>query len=154
MTAFFFSFSGRIANWPYLLGFVFLLVIRVLLTIGLIKIYGLELADYLSKDTAVYLEVEAIVNGLLFWPLLALGYKRLHDLGLSGKVFGLSCLFYLLVVFFGSQGLPDQPMQSIWFLFALLISFSIRACFIIYLIYQPGEEQVNRYGPPPSALID
>lgn len=151
MMAFFFSFSGRIARRSFATGFALILMISVVFTLGLVKLFGLNMLDHILSSSLASFQVETIVNGLLFWPLLALGYKRMHDLGKSGKVFGIACFFYLIMVFFGSLGLPGPSMQSIWFLLALLISFSIRACLIIILILQPGDRQSNEYGPAPDA---
>lgn len=66
----YFKFSGR-ATRSELWSFIFIGILVSFFTVATDDIFGIGTASY-------------IVNGLLIIPLLAVGARRLHDIGLSG----------------------------------------------------------------------
>lgn len=141
MLQLFFGFSGRIPRITFTFGLLFLMMIKGLLTSSLLPLFEITAETYTNRDSILYLVIYTITEALILWPLLALGYKRMHDLELPGKYFGYACLSYLIVNFIGSLGILSNPMQNLWFLIFLYASLSYRSCIILYLIFKSGQGQ-------------
>jgi uncharacterized membrane protein YhaH (DUF805 family) len=114
------SFQGRIGRLVYLGGNV--LVVTVAIAVYAAFAYPFELLVavslfYLEKPYELLVAISLFLVVLMSWSQFALAAKRFHDLGTTG----LASLL-LLVPFFG-----------------LIVFF--------YLLFAPGEEQDNQYGP-------
>ena len=159
------SFSGRAAR-PEFWWFILVVVIGNFIA-GLLDalLFGppvaVETTRTITPDGAVIDEAQvaaygdgplSIVFGLAtFLPVLAAGWRRLHDVGRTGWWWfatTASSLFSLLV-----SGLLAQvaPALAGW-LFILLIvgTLAVGVTVLVFLVSR-GDPEPNRFGPPPAA---
>ncbi len=152
----FFGFAGRISPRTFIFCFLGLLTLNFILTFLLLPIYDLTFTSYMD-DTfpEKKSELDLLVAGLFFWPNLVIGYKRLHDLGFSGKAFGLFYLCTLLIRLDFATGtnllvLASSSDTNL----LLLIGFEIvldviGIAFLTVMIFKKGQPHENRWGPAP-----
>jgi uncharacterized membrane protein YhaH (DUF805 family) len=76
-----------------------------------------------------------------FWSVLALGAKRLHDIGHSGWLLLWVSLAFGILGAIGSQ----SPVVQV-------ISLLCQIAWNIYVLFKPGTEGQNRFGPPPVTV--
>ena len=144
----FWEFDGRISRKLFLLGSLFLLFLGGALSLILIPLFGLSLEDFNGTPSTKLLSVSMTVNALFFWPTIALGYKRMHDLGVSGKFYGflnLVLLFLYLLASFGAFGEnPAQARNFVGWFNVLNLIFSVM---FLVLVFVRGTRGPNAYGP-------
>lgn len=86
----FFRLDGRVGRWPFFLGCMFLAVLQALALYQSIVQHG-AISD-------LWLAVFWIIGVASLWCTLALGVKRVHDIGLHG-VFAVTLLVPIVMVF-------------------------------------------------------
>jgi uncharacterized membrane protein YhaH (DUF805 family) len=131
-----YSFSGRLGRLAYF-GFSILgtIIAGIPLTIGLIAIVkGRQDSDMVLLVVGIMLAVLGLV--LLYWSIISLAVKRLHDLDLSGIhaawiIFGPSLLAAILRT--SAPGLEFV---------AGLLSLGLS----LWLLFAPGTEGRNMFG--------
>ena len=123
---------GRLRYFAYGMG-AFLLVLPVLVVAGVL--FGLKMA-FLAAALALVAYIFIIIMGFVF------GVRRLHDLGWSGwwmLIAGVSLACSLLNI----AGVLGGP---------LVAAVTLGACiFYLVLLFAPGTQGDNRFGPPPPA---
>lgn len=105
---------------------------------------GEALSSYLGD------EISLLASLIFLWPSLAVDVKRWHDQGKSG--------WFVLVVYgptlalfaFALSGAGVAFSQSNQRVAAFLYAFGLVALvYFILLAARKGDEETNRYGPPP-----
>ena len=151
----FMDFGGRASRsefWWFALAIVLISVAIGFLSVPILRlgIFGLL--------------VQPLLALLLFLPLSAAGYRRLHDIGWPGWPFlvplGLTALSsrpaYFLMWFLGGDARPSSDLQfAVAQFVAILFMFSVWAALpawgiLAYFLSRPGVGEANAYGPPPS----
>lgn len=148
MSHLFWEFNGRIPRKLYILSSLFLMFFGGGLSYFLSPFFGLTLEEYLGGITLKTLSFNVIMNGLFFWPNLAIGYKRLHDLGFSGKLFGALYISILILYCLAALGsFSDDPLKNETFVYINFIFTFILFIFLIFMIFMRGSRRENQYGP-------
>ncbi len=146
--ALFLSTRGRVGRQAFWIAFAVLIVVGIVL--NLIPIIGQLLAL------------------LLVWPYVAVGAKRLHDVGrtawwmLAPLLLSIGC-FVAAAVAGGASFLAafqqndnqaiGQAVGGLGVLLLLVcLAILIPPGFLLWLGLDKGDEGTNRYGPPPEAL--
>jgi uncharacterized membrane protein YhaH (DUF805 family) len=131
-----FDFDGRIGRFVYLLYTILSCLVTAVLVVA-----GLVLTrPGLTMIVGILLVVAAAVS--LIWVNLALTVKRLHDTGHSGAHAIWIALLGLLVVVSAFHGsvLALVPAAAIVGVFS-------------WLVYAPGDEGRNLFGPAPVGAL-
>lgn len=143
----FFNFDGRIPRQIFILGFFFLFCLQISTSVVLLYIVDLPIDLYLKKVTQQTLGFDLLANLLFIWPNLAIGVKRLHDIGWSGAgyvmIYSGLMLIYLLG-FLGAFGESPGEVARFWQLIYLL-GFSSFILFLL-MVFLPGTKGDNRFG--------
>ncbi len=146
----FFGFSGRITRRTFIFCFLALLALNFALTYLFLPLFDLTVQTYLDDKTLKNWTLDSIIFGILFWPDLAISYKRLHDLGVSGKVYGVFSLLCLSFFFATSQEIfTNNPLDNNVFLICLFALVLIIVAFLAVMIFKKGQPHENRWGPAP-----
>lgn len=131
-----FDFDGRIGRFTYLLY----TILNWLVTATLI-IVGLMLAGLgLTRIPGILLVVAALAS--LIWVNLALTVKRLHDTGHSGA----HAMWIALLAILAVASAFSSPVLAVVLLAAI-------ASIFCWLVYAPGDEGRNLFGPAPDAAL-
>ena len=131
-----FSFSGRIGRLAYL-GYTLLMALFVGVTIG----GGIALMATGETTGAVLGGGLAAIGFLLsIWMGLALLFKRLHDIGMSGAH---SIWIYLINLAPNATALVSPTVTILLY----IVSFGV----MLWLLFMPGDAEPNKYGPPRGA---
>ena len=146
----FFQFHGRIPRRIFIFGFLFLFCLQVGSSYLLLKIVGLSVEDYLRRVTPQTLTFDLLANVIFVWPNLAIGIKRLHDIGWPGSgyvgVYGGLLLIYLL----GVMGVyTDNPNESSSFWSSIAVMGLASFVFFVVMVFVPGKRGANQFGPDP-----
>ncbi len=145
----FFQFDGRIPRQLFILGFLFLFCLQVSTSVVLLHIVDLQVDLYLKKVTQQTLGFDLLANAAFIWPNLALGVKRLHDIGWYGTAYVVVYLGLMLLYLLGFLGaFSDNPAENISFW--QLVFMMGTASFILFLlmVFLPSKEGPNKFGPP------
>ncbi len=141
----FFSFNGRIRRTHYWIGWAIVFVVG--LVIGMIPFLG-------------------VLGILLLWPNLAIGVKRLHDMGKTGWLIAIPYVVQMLTViyviatigmaaFADPDGFDDMPPEQALALLgptmgALLIAMVVSIGFWLWMGIAESQRGDNKYGPNPK----
>lgn len=145
----FFSFNGRIRRSHYWIGWAIVFVASLILAvIPFLNVLGL----------------------LFYWPHLAIGVKRLHDMGKTGWLIAIPYVVQIAaaIYLFGSVGfavfadpdrLENMPPEEALALMgpgfgALMLSFVVALGFWIWMGVAEGKQGTNKYGPDPKNPVD
>ena len=144
----FWEFDGRISRKLFILGSLFLLFLGGGLSLLLIPLFGLTVEDLKGTPNIKLLSFSMMMNALFFWPTIALGYKRMHDLGVSGKFYGFLNLVILLLYVFASFGVfSENPVQDKSFVaWSNILNLIFTVVFLV-LVFARGTRGANSYGP-------
>lgn len=134
----FFTLKGRLNRLRYLKYSVLLFILfAVFLVLCLIATSAAE-----KSDSSIFL-IPALIcffcGAAVFWGMIAVSVRRLHDLNLSGWWYALVCAVSIVGGFL--QETENETMQ----LAALGLNFAVMA-FSIYLFVKKGTEGPNDYG--------
>ncbi|MFT4075344.1 MAG: DUF805 domain-containing protein [Asticcacaulis sp.] len=146
--AFFFSLKGRVTRLPFALTVLpfklfFACVPHVM------RAYSLPVSS-----VTMVLGIITICHLIVLWPLFAVTFKRLHDVGLSGFLALLASvpgILNFIASFIQSRALLDHAYNPTlhWTLMATTIAFyTISACTLALALW-PGNKGPNQYGPSP-----
>jgi uncharacterized membrane protein YhaH (DUF805 family) len=134
-----FSFRGRLARLQYFgYGLATAVMMLVLILVG----WGVMEA---AKNVAVV----RVIAGLVFvgggivcasWIGIGLTVKRLHDIDLAGTH---AIWIYTFWVFSEVGWATHSPLRAL----LALAYFGVS----LWLLFQPGTREANRFGPPPGA---
>lgn len=141
----FFSFNGRIRRTHYWIGWAIVFVVGFV--IGMIPFLG-------------------VLGILLLWPNLAIGVKRLHDMGKTGWLIAIPYVVQVLTVvyviatigmaaFADPEGFEDMPPEQALALLgptmgALLIAMVVSIGFWLWMGIAESQRGDNKYGPNPK----
>lgn len=181
------TFSGRASRSEFWYFVLFLLLVHIVLIVVNSALFGPELSqDYTVRINAAGEQSTRITNRasytggaagnvfalLTLIPWIAVGWRRLHDIGRRGLwlflPWGVGAVVLGVVlatsqqVPFDSSGLPESfqaiesvpvPQSTALVLFsflALLISFVT----VVVWLARRSEPQTNAYGPVPNAEVE
>jgi uncharacterized membrane protein YhaH (DUF805 family) len=144
-----FSFRGRASRSDYWVRFVFLSLVLLIVAYFADAFAGTEGAIILVWQVA------------MLWPAFAVGVKRFHDRGKSGRSFVyLECALLALALLATFAATPvkmaqDDGVQPPSLYVGIMFASTIAACLLlIYLIValgiRKGMAGPNQYGPDPS----
>lgn len=86
----FFSFKGSIGRQQFWIGLVAVFVLAMAVAAGTAAALGIKVSDFLAHPETLPKNVQIlqqIATTWVWWPLLALAWKRIQDLGHSWDVF-------------------------------------------------------------------
>lgn len=163
----YFTFAGR-ASRPEYWWFVLFVVLGVIV-LGLIDavLFGAGAEPGPGNDQASGGPLGTLFQLATFIPLLAAGFRRMHDTGRPG--------WYILIPFLLSVGLmiislagiigigaigrtasgPEalgQPAMALGMgmMFVMGLLQFLAAILLIWWLSRPGQPEPNQYGPPPA----
>ena len=102
--------------------------------------------------------INALVSLLTFLPLLAAGWRRLHDVGRSGwwllappvaALLGAAAVVAVIELSSGVAGGTATALSAVPGVLGLAAGI-----FLLVLLVRRGEPGPNRFGPPPGATTD
>lgn len=146
----FFEFRGRINRKIYIFAFLFLFCLQIGSSYLLLRLMGLSIQTYLAKVTTYTLTFDFISNLIFFWPTLAIGVKRLQDIGWSGGGYFFVYSALILTNLLGALGtFSASPGGSTEFksLVGMLALGSL--AFFVIMVFFPGSKGKNGYGAEP-----
>lgn len=144
------SFDGRIGRKHFWLSFVliFLAAIIVLTVLGFLA----------QSQPGVVSVLGLLINLILLYPMAALGVKRLHDRGRSGRLMWvilvpgmLSQLAQTLGLSVTEQEIGGQFIQvpNVLGMVLALVAFIVALWALVELGFRKGTAGDNAYGPDP-----
>lgn len=146
----FFGFSGRLSRREFIFGYLFLFALSLGVTALLLPLYGFTLETYFQDEGVRIFQIDLLVAGLFLWPDLALGYKRFHDWGWSGKPYGVFSVAILLWSFIGASGfVSEKPLENDLFLYAGSLILLFIVVMLGLMIFKKGRRGDNQYGADP-----
>jgi uncharacterized membrane protein YhaH (DUF805 family) len=166
----YFTFSGRARRPEYWWFFLFVILVGIVGNVidGLLFGPAVETVSMTTEDgtTATVSQTEygsgpvATVGGLAtFIPLLAVGWRRMHDTGRSGWLYILPTLVVLgglliSALVLGTVGGPGGPGPEGATGFMMLPMLAMLAAFVAFLLVvwwltRPSDPGPNAYGPEP-----
>ena len=148
----YFVFNGRARRSEFWFWVLATILVRILVA-------ALEFILGLSYDGSGVLS--GILNLLIFFPGLAVTFRRLHDIGRSGWWIGcfyLSIIFYFILIIFAVSGATVSNSNTNLLagigIFSLIFVIGILVYAIVLLVFfcQDSEAGPNKYGPNPKNL--
>lgn len=136
--------QGRIARLPYFLSSIAILVVfAVIIVIAFVFTAGALYAGFAAMGLIGIALFFGVVCAL-FYVSTVLTIKRLHDMGLIGWhaawIMGASLV--------GSSLNRPHGDPSLFGLLCSLVSFGAT----LWLLFKPGDDFSNEYGPAPSSI--
>lgn len=145
----YFGFSGRASRSEYW----FFILFTVLLGIGTSFLDGIVFGLPVSDD--VVGPINTLTTLAVFIPTLAVGWRRLHDIGRSGwwiggfflAVPGLAVMMFLVILSIGDAGFSPAALGYTMPLFVLML-LGFVVYFIVMLVFMctRGHPGPNHYG--------
>lgn len=136
-----FNFKGRSTRAEYWWAILFIFIANLILFIF----------DGLVVKPAIGFELLGILFQLfILVPSMALGFRRLHDVGMSGSLYVLNLVSSFIMGFF--SGLMPYAYQSPIVVGLFIISiFSTLALSIVLIVFacKPSQAGTNKYGESP-----
>ncbi|MEM1238107.1 MAG: DUF805 domain-containing protein [Pseudomonadota bacterium] len=166
----YFTFSGRASRSEYWWFFLFVLVLGIILGLVEDQLFGTD--NFNAETTETSVRVTAETNGpltsifslLTFLPMLAAGWRRMHDTGRSG-LFLLYPLIVMvgLMMFIGVSGGIEQMMagggaamlfDSAFGLILLVAMFvlCLSPFLVLWWLTRPSQPGQNQFGPNPHEV--
>ena len=156
------TFSGRAARPEYWWFALFYFLVVIAFSIIDSAIFGIDTATQEPRRV-----LTPLVQLALFLPLLAAGWRRMHDSGRSGKLLllpmivslGITLMLFLGIFTFGAMenagADPDALRESaavigITGLIVASIVQLVLAILMLWWLTRPSEPQTNDYGPVPG----
>jgi uncharacterized membrane protein YhaH (DUF805 family) len=150
------TFSGRASRSEYWKFILFLLLASILLSGVDSALFGGQIT---KTENGISMQSDGPLNGLfglaMVLPLLAAGWRRMHDSGRSGIY-----LFYPVIAtvgvsaFFGFlSGDIGQSIGSFGAIIATaaMIVLTVSPLVVVVWLTRPTQDGPNQYGPPPLA---
>jgi uncharacterized membrane protein YhaH (DUF805 family) len=143
-----FSFQGRASRRDYWVRFVFLSIVVTIIA---------YLVDGIANAGGLILVIWQLI---FLWPTFALGVKRYHDRGKSGRSFVfLECALLALCTVAAIASFPvaraqaagaQPPSLYVGIMFTATFAIIVLAVYLLVAIgVRKGEAGPNRYGPDP-----
>lgn len=145
-----FDFEGRIPRQWFILAFLFLLCLQFSTSIVLMHMMEISPEAAWNKITREKLGFELIANAPFIWPNVAIGVKRLHDIGWFGAGYVFVYVGLMVLYLLGFLGaFSDQPGENASFWqFVMMFGFA-SFILLILMVFVPGSKGDNRFGPQP-----
>jgi len=149
------GFSGRIGRWHFWIGAIMLALVEInyLLLMGFIL--DLSPVDFWIETRSTQL-VMLSAFFLTLMPGMCLGFKRLHDRGISGWWLSVFYLFLFQIHLQPFYGRILRPFSFEWMtlnlpLFAGII---LGVWLLIVMGFMPGHRGRNRFGDDPKVGLE
>lgn len=176
-----FTFSGRASRSEFWKFILFILLGSIALVIVKLAIFGPAITVYYNVDSqgqpvgdpiAIYKDYSGGIFGSIFLlicalPWIAVGWRRMHDMGRPGYLPYLPLLGWWLIMFlillshtgvsgffseYAQQGHVQVPVSG-YLAGAMIVAFIIVLILNIHWLATPSEPTTNKYGPNPSEVI-
>ena len=140
------GFSGR-ASRPEFWWFVAALIVAVVVT---------GRVDAMVFSGASVPPLTALFQLATLLPLLAVSYRRMHDIDKPGWLIFLPMIVSVAFIFLSTMGYASGPNPSFnttagGSRFAVLGTLqAVAALVILWWLTRPGDPDSNTYGPPPA----
>ncbi len=158
----YFVFSGRASRPEYWWFFLFVIIVSVVLSVIDTTVFGTDLETSDSSGP-----LSSIFQLMVLVPLLAAGWRRLHDSGRPGWYLLLPAALSLATTFMLLGGVavfsvletgvedPDTLRRPAEFLggiglMVVVVLQVVLAIMMIWWLTRPSEQGTNAYGPPPD----
>lgn len=147
------QFKGRISRKIYINSFLFLFCLQIGISYFLLQSMGLTLETYMKKVTPHTLSFDFLSYAIFFWPTLAIGVKRLQDLGWSSGGYIILYTALVLMHLLGALQafgifLSDGAVSSGFKSMIGMLGLGSLAFFVI-MVFFPGTQGDNKYGADP-----
>ncbi len=153
----FLQFNGRISRKIFIFASLFLFFLQSALTFVALNMMGIsigdfqDLEDYQKRILPEMIPINLLFSLLFLWPSLALGVKRLQDIGWSGRFYVMLCVSLVVLYFIavmgmsgsGSGGAGDLNLGLISVINLLVLGTYI---FLVIMVFWPGSDGRNQYG--------
>ena len=151
----YFTFSGRASRSEFWWFVLFIEVVAIILMVIDAALFGADAAD---PETGWNYPVISLFRLATFLPLLAAGWRRLHDTGRPGRYLLLPLLLtlvFLVILVIGVSAIHEHSEGAAagfsWIgLGIYLIVQGAVALLMIWWLTRPSEIGENQYGPPPE----
>lgn len=165
----YFTFSGRASRSEYWWFFLFILLASILLSIADTILFGTGMtpAELAEADEQVTHDANGPLSSLFslatILPMLAAGWRRMHDSGRSGLYLFYPMIAALgLLTFIGFAGgiealSSDNPFVMLEDAFGIItglaiIVVAISPFFVLFWLTRPSQPGPNQYGPNPHEV--
>lgn len=154
-------FSGRAGRSEYWWFVLFVIGVGLALAVLDAALFGVDLQTGRGPKP-----ISSLYQLAIFLPLLAAGWRRLHDAGRPGWHLLLPILITLaitLVLFGGVLGVsaleseavepedllePASAIGATGMIYGGFVEFGV-AMLLLWWLTRPSDREINRYGPPP-----
>lgn len=157
----YFTFSGRAARPEFWWFVLFVFVSNIVLTLLDEQFFGLPGQNFLTGSP-----LSGLFSLVVFFPMLAVAWRRLHDTGRPGwlailpialNILAIVGVFSGIVLFatMHQQGGDEDQLRSLAAILGvngILLVFAAQFVMTVLLIWwcsRPGEPGVNAWGAPP-----
>ena len=164
----FFTFSGRASRPEYWFFFLFIVIWSIIA--GVIDWQFFTQVAVTETETSKSVTatstgpVQSVVSLIVFFPHLAVAWRRMHDTGRSGLYALLPILLILgaLAVLVFGIGLASQfhggtldtllTEATLLIVIPTLIVLFVSPLLVLWWLTRPGQPGVNQYGPNPQEV--
>ncbi|MEM1362683.1 MAG: DUF805 domain-containing protein [Pseudomonadota bacterium] len=158
----FLMLTGRASRPEYWWFYLFALIVTAIASIVDGLIFGFPNEGEVGQNP-----ITMVASFIVFWPLLAAGWRRMHDTGRPGwlvllplLVFIAGFAFFLITIgIFGEFGhvaneTSEEMVQtdrviSVFMIFLIIAAMLAAGIVKLVMLIKPGETGPNEYGPPP-----
>ncbi len=164
----FFTFSGRASRPEYWFFFLFIVIWSIIAGIIDLKFFTQVAVSETETSKSVAATssgpVQSIVGLIVFFPHLAVAWRRMHDTGRSGLYALLPILLILgaLAVLIFGIGLASQfhggtldillTEATLLIVIPTLIVLVVSPLLVLWWLARPSEPGTNKYGPNPTEV--
>ena len=157
MQELFFKFNGRIPRKVFIFASLFLFFLQSALTFVALNMMGVsigdfqDLEDYQKRILPEMIPINLFFSLLFLWPSLALGVKRLQDIGWSGRFYVMLCVSLVVLYFIavmGMSGASSDGTASVNLGLLSVINLLVLGTyvFLVIMVFWPGSDGRNSFG--------